>query len=264
MKTANLSPKNCKPPLNKFLSQNPFSSPWTLGFFYREKMRAIHQIAPDIYFPNILEIGGGQGGLTALLYPQSQVTNLDLDARFAEAPCNQNPQVKFICGDATDLPFEDHTFDAVTLFDVLEHIPNDAKAISEALRVLRPGGYLLLSTPNEHWQFPYYKLMTSICPAENEVMAEWGHVRRGYTAKELDALLGFPHEDHATFITPVTAIGHDIAFSNLPWVLKQGLSTLVSPITLAGYFLHQPHTKGTETAYRWEKPSRFKQSSQHP
>ena len=53
--------------LTEFLTKNPFPHPHTLGFFYREKMRAIHRIAPDLALNNILEIGGGQGGLTALL-----------------------------------------------------------------------------------------------------------------------------------------------------------------------------------------------------
>lgn len=142
----------------------PFSSPLTLGFFFREKMRAIYNIAPDVHYPKILEVGGGQGGLTALLYPKSHIINLDLEPKFAQANCNQNKNVTFICGDATQLPFEDNSFDAVTMFDVLEHIPDDTKSISEALRVLRPGGMLLISTPKENWKFPYYEFMQTICP----------------------------------------------------------------------------------------------------
>lgn len=240
--------------LGKFLSKNPFSSPLTLGFFFREKMRAIYKIAPDVDYQKILEVGGGQGGLTTLLYPKSQITNIDLEPKFAQAACNQNQNVTFICGDATQLPFEDNSFDAVTMFDVLEHIPDDEKAISEALRVLRPGGMLLVSTPNENWKFPYYEIMQSICPLDSEVMAEWGHVRRGYTLKSLENLIGLTCENYATFITPVTAIGHDIAFSRLPYLIRQFLSILVSPITWVGYLLHKPHSKGTETAYAWRKP----------
>jgi SAM-dependent methyltransferase len=242
-----------KAPLGKFLACNPFPEPLTLGFFYREKMRAIHYITPNQSFKDILEVGGGQSGLTALLYPQAEVTNLDVNAQYAQAPCNQQERVRFVCGDATALPFASESFDAVTMFDLLEHVQNDKKAISEALRVLRPGGFLLISTPNENWRFPYYKFMKSICPSEAEVMAEWGHVRRGYTLTELKALINLPCQQYATFINPLTVLNHDIAFSSLSPRRRQLLCKLLSPLTWLSFYLHQPHFKGTETASAWQK-----------
>lgn len=240
-------------PLPQFLARNPFPHPLTLGFFYREKMRAIHQIAPDRSLQNILEVGGGQGGLTALLYPKAQITNLDFNPEYQQAACNQQPNIRFVCGDATDLPFEDAAFDAVTMFDVLEHIPDDRKAIAEALRVLKPNGFLLISTPNEHWKFPYYHSMKSICPDEADVMAEWGHVRRGYTLSQLQELISLPNLARATFINPITVICHDVGFSNLPKFVRLGVCTLLSPLTWLSYFLHRPTSLGTETASLWQK-----------
>lgn len=240
--------------LSAFLANNPFPHPLTLGFFYREKMRAIHEIAPDAPLQSILEVGGGQGGLTALLYPHAQVTNLDLDPAYAQAPCNQQPNVTFICGDATALPFEDASFDAVTMFDVLEHVPDDRAAIAEAFRVLKSGGVLLVSTPDRStWHFPYYGIFKSICPPEADVMAEWGHVRRGYTLEDLKTLMPVPCQQCATFINAITVIGHDIAFSRLPHGLRLVLSALLSPVTWIAYWLHRPSHPGTEIASRWQK-----------
>ena len=253
--TYTLKQKNkiSKTPLKDFLAQNPFPHPLSLGFFYREKMRAIHRIAPDIYCEKILEIGGGRGGLTALLYPNSQITNLDSEADFANAPCNKKNNVSFICGDATSLPFAEEAFDAITMFDVLEHIPNDKQAISETLRVLKPGGFLLLSTPNENWRFPYYNFVKPICPEEKEVMNEWGHVRRGYTLEELNGLIALSCKKYATFINPITVLCHDVAFSNLSSRKRKWICQLVSPLSLLSYYCHHPHDKGTETAYLWQK-----------
>jgi SAM-dependent methyltransferase len=242
-----------KPPIAEFLASNPFPHPLTLGFFYREKMRAIHQVAPNQPLQDILEVGGGRSGLTTLLYPQSQVINLDLNPEYAQAPCNQQKRIRFVCGDATALPFENQSFDAVTMFDLLEHVPDDRKAVSEALRVLRPGGFLLISTPNENWQFPYYGFMKSICPSEAEVMAEWGHVRRGYTLDELKNLIGLPCQNSATFINPLTVICHDVAFSNLSHRKRQLICKLLSPLTWFSYSLHKPQSIGTETASAWQK-----------
>ena len=242
-----------KTPLSIFLHRNPFSYPLTLGMFYREKMRAIHRIAPERAFQEILEVGGGRSGLTALLYPQAKITNLDLNPAYAHAPCNLQEQVRFVCGDATDLTFEDYAFDAVTMFDLLEHVADHEKAIAEALRVLRPGGFLLVSTPNENWRFPYYRFMQPFCPSEAEMLATWGHARRGYALSELQGLIPLPCKGMATFINPLTILGHDISFSRLPGRLRRALCAALSPLTWSGYALHRSNTTGTETASAWQK-----------
>lgn len=250
-------------PRGAFLARNPFPHPLTLGFFYREKMRAIHRVAPERVardrrppgraVADVLEVGGGRSGLAALLYPHARVTNLDLDASYAEAPCNQQERVRFICGDATDLPFAEASFDVVTMFDLLEHVPEDGQAVREAVRVLRPGGHLLVSTPHARWRYPYYRALRPVCPSEEELFAEWGHVRRGYTVEELRALIPLPLQRVATFINPVTALAHDISFSKLPHRVRRGLCALLAPLTWAAYALHGPTTRGTETASCWVK-----------
>jgi GT2 family glycosyltransferase/SAM-dependent methyltransferase len=247
-------PHRHKPALGDFLSHNPFPGPYTQGLFYREKMRAIHRVAPDAPVVKILEVGGGRSGLTSLLYPNARVINIDLNAEYASARCNQRPGVRFVCGDATDLPFEDESFDAVTMFDLLEHVPDDRQAIQEAFRVLRPGGFLLVSTPNENWRFPHYRFMRAHCPPEEKLFAEWGHVRRGYSQTEIEKLVGFPASRAATFINPLTVLCHDVGFSNLSRRWRQLCWAILSPITLAGYAFHRAGTKGTETAYAWIRP----------
>jgi SAM-dependent methyltransferase len=50
-------------------------------------------------------------------------------------------------GDVTRLPFSDHTFDLVICSEVLEHVPEEAEAIDEMIRVLKPGELLVVSVP---------------------------------------------------------------------------------------------------------------------
>jgi ubiquinone/menaquinone biosynthesis C-methylase UbiE len=50
-------------------------------------------------------------------------------------------------GDVTSLPFADHAFDVVICSEVLEHVPEDAKAIHEVIRVLKKGELLVVSVP---------------------------------------------------------------------------------------------------------------------
>jgi ubiquinone/menaquinone biosynthesis C-methylase UbiE len=51
-------------------------------------------------------------------------------------------------GDATRLPFADETFDRVIAAEVLEHVPDDAAAAAELVRVLRPGGTMAVTVPS--------------------------------------------------------------------------------------------------------------------
>ena len=58
--------------------------------------------------------------------------------------------LELIEGSALELPYEDASFDAIFSHHVIEHVGDHEKHLSEAHRVLRPGGALYLGTPNRH------------------------------------------------------------------------------------------------------------------
>ena len=58
-----------------------------------------------------------------------------------------------VVGDVTALKFKDNSFDIIVSSDVIEHTPDPAKAISEMARVLKKGGVLALTVPNNCWHF---------------------------------------------------------------------------------------------------------------
>jgi SAM-dependent methyltransferase len=87
-------------------------------------------------------------------------------------------------GDATALPFAEHTFDAVVTSEVLEHIPNDVAALAELTRVLRRGGVLVATVPS--W-LPE-KINWMLSDDYHAPAAAGGHVRI-YSATELKAKL---------------------------------------------------------------------------
>ncbi|HYF22041.1 MAG TPA: methyltransferase domain-containing protein [Caulobacteraceae bacterium] len=243
-----------KAPLDRFLARNPFPNPWTDGLFYREKMRAVHRVAPDGPVRRVLEIGGGRSGLAALLYPDAEVVTVDLDPSLAgQGPSTSRP-VAFACADARRLPFEEGAFDLVTLLDVLEHVDDDAAAAREAMRVARPGGWILVSTPNERWRYPWFGALKRFCPDEAELMAEWGHVRRGYREAELERLFGAAPARRAGFVNPLTAVYHDLAFSRFGRRTRKALYALTAPVAAAGYLMLGPSAAGTETAAAWRRP----------
>ena len=93
----------------------------------------------------ILEIGCGPGALAEALhrwYPKAKITGVDRDSSFIGYAKEKITGVDFIEGDATDLPFEDNSFDVTISNTVQEHV-EPAAFWGEQLRVLKPGGVCL-------------------------------------------------------------------------------------------------------------------------
>lgn len=79
--------------------------------------------------------------------------------------------VDLSCMDVTCLPFKNNSFDTVICSEVLEHIPDDQKAMSELVRILKPGKILAVSVP----RFLPEKLCWLL--SDEYVNADMGHVR---------------------------------------------------------------------------------------
>jgi SAM-dependent methyltransferase len=65
---------------------------------------------------------------------------------------------RLFMADICNYPVEDNCFDVIFFNHVLEHIPDDATALREVRRILKPGGLLILGVPNEgaaFWQLAY-------------------------------------------------------------------------------------------------------------
>ncbi len=100
----------------------------------------------------VLDIGCGAGyGSARLAEVAASVTALDVSADAIALAQSLYPDagVKWTCASATDLPYDSGCFDAVVAFEVIEHLSEWHKLVSEAARVLAPGGIFVVSTPNK-------------------------------------------------------------------------------------------------------------------
>jgi ubiquinone/menaquinone biosynthesis C-methylase UbiE len=102
--------------------------------------------------PRVLDVATGTGRLPLALLEDGfagQIVGLDLSlGMLRQAHSKLKPfagQVQLVWQDAADLPFGDASFDAVTCLEALEFLPKPLEALSEMVRVLAPGGVLLVT-----------------------------------------------------------------------------------------------------------------------
>ncbi len=126
------------------------SALWREG--QERRLNLVRQIVPIKQGDVVLDAGCGLG-----LYMDrfralgAQVHGVDIDReRVAQA---QALGLNVAVGSAERLPFTDACVDVVWSHEVLEHVHDDAAAVREAYRVLRPGGYMVIYAPNRGYPF---------------------------------------------------------------------------------------------------------------
>ncbi len=97
----------------------------------------------------MLEAGCGEGyGADLIADVARRVIGLDYDESAVAHVRARYPRVEMRHGNLAELPLPDGAVDVVVNFQVIEHLWDQGQFVAECLRVLRPGGVLLMSTPN--------------------------------------------------------------------------------------------------------------------
>jgi SAM-dependent methyltransferase len=98
---------------------------------------------------DVLEAGCGEGyGADLIASVARRVVAVDYDAGTVAHVRARYPRVEVVAANLASLPVPDSSVDVVVNFQVIEHLWDQPQFITECLRVLRPGGLLLMSTPN--------------------------------------------------------------------------------------------------------------------
>ncbi len=125
------------------LANDPTSELWGE---HRSRYRFAAQFAAG---QRILDVASGAGfGLQMLRHAEGCPIGLDYDADALLEVRRLEPKALLVHADATCLPLPAASIDLVISFETLEHVPDAGAMIKEIRRVLRPGGRLVLSTPN--------------------------------------------------------------------------------------------------------------------
>lgn len=110
----------------------------------------IDQAVPDTgNARRLLDVGCASGLFLEAMQAHAnwQVEGVELDAQTAHAT-SERLGVPVFAGPLEQARFADHAFDAITLWDVLEHLHDPLASLHELRRVLRPGGVLFVRVPN--------------------------------------------------------------------------------------------------------------------
>ena len=131
--------------------------------------------------PRILDLGCGMGWHTEKFAELGPTTGIDLSAEaiaLAQARC---PHVTFLAGDIYPTPLPSAHFDIVVSQEVFAHVDDQPRFLERAAEVLRPGGYLVLTTANK-------LVMDRLGSAQFECLGS-AHIEQFVTVRGLKRLL---------------------------------------------------------------------------
>ena len=152
--------------------------------------RELGQLKKDGFKPeHIADAGSGFGQYVYWLsnkYPSARITGLDIKQEQVD-DCNRffttikrHKTVSFVYADLTKLE-EENAWDLILSVDVMEHIEDDRTVFRHLYRGLKPGGYLLISTPSDQGGSDVHH--------EHDESFIDEHVRDGYAVSEIDEKL---------------------------------------------------------------------------
>jgi len=201
----------------------------------------------------VLDVGCGDGVLTSCISGTANIVGVELASARVRRAAARLPQNSFVVADAASLPIDAERVDFVVCSEVLEHLPQPDKCISEIWRVLKLGKQLVLTTPNSLSLYPrrfrheidqkLHRLARHLVRSDNQRArpslpvegSGFGHIRT-FTANELGRLLdrhGFRTDrlEFFGFIPPGAYVLFHLGFRH-PRILRlwRALDDLISHI----------------------------------
>lgn len=140
-------------------------------------------------FQNLLDLGCGDGNHLTYLHAYAQnVYGSDYNLTRLVRAQERWPEATLFLADILDYPCCEAFFDVIFFNHVIEHIPDDSLALKNIYRILKPGGLLVLGTPNEGaawWQLAY-RLQPKLLETSDHV-----HFYTAYSLTKLISDQGF-------------------------------------------------------------------------
>ena len=95
----------------------------------------------------VLNVGIATGATSVMLEQFGAVKSVEYDKTCFDFVKQKLPQLDLDNGSILELQYADNSYDLVCAFDVIEHVEDDTRAVSEMLRVCKPGGCVMVTVP---------------------------------------------------------------------------------------------------------------------
>jgi SAM-dependent methyltransferase len=119
------------------------------NYWFRRHEAAYEHLLAQVAGATLLEVGSGEGYGTDLLAGTARhVLGVDYDSAAVTHARARYPVPSFVRANLAALPVRSGSVDVVATLQVIEHVWDHGQFVRECLRVLRPGGRLLVTTPN--------------------------------------------------------------------------------------------------------------------
>ncbi|TNF24129.1 MAG: class I SAM-dependent methyltransferase, partial [Bacteroidetes bacterium] len=142
--------------------------------FVREELHRVGTISG-----NAINIGTGEGDYDHMIAKHvSELTSTDInedDIQFAKQSNADLHNVRYEVQDATALSYADRSFDLAVCLEVIEHVEDSEKLMSECARVLKQGGTAIFTFPSSNFPFTYDPINWLLKPFGRHVsLGAWG------------------------------------------------------------------------------------------
>ena len=178
---------------------------WHENYWFRRHEAAYEHLLTYASVRRLLEVGCGEGyGTARFAAAAGRVIGLDYDAATVRHAASRYRGPAFLRANLAALPVRDEAIDVVASLQVIEHVWDHPQFVYECRRVLRPGGVLLLSTPNRltfspgrgtpanpfhTHEFTAAELRALLAAERFRAVEVWG-LHAGRRLRELDAKYG--------------------------------------------------------------------------
>lgn len=165
---------------------------------FKHRARAVFEFLALRDGDRVLDAGCGRGfflNLAQALFPGIRLIGVELDWPLLRLARHRVAQASVAGARVEALPFADGSFDKIIFSEVLEHIPDDRRALGEVARVLAPDGVLALTVPHANYPFwwdPINKVLESLTGrhiGRGPLAGIWANHVRLYTPERVTRLV---------------------------------------------------------------------------